>query len=85
MPKSRLRRKSSYTAPPTAQAGSRHRQHSPAWLVPLMLALFLVGIAWIVVFYISEQNYPVPSLGQSNLLVGFGFILGGFGLSTQWR
>lgn len=83
MPKSRLRRKKAYTAPPTSERSGT--KFSPAWLVPLMLALFLVGIVWIVVFYVSQQAYPVPALGQANLLVGFAFILGGFGLSTQWR
>jgi hypothetical protein len=27
----------------------------------------------------------VSELGNWNLLVGFGFIIAGFGLSTQWR
>ncbi len=83
MPKSRLRRKKAYTPPPTT--GGSAKKYSPPWLVPLMLALFLVGIVWIVIFYVSQQSYPVPALGQANLLVGFAFILGGFGLSTQWR
>jgi hypothetical protein len=27
----------------------------------------------------------VGRFGNSNLLIGFGFIIAGFGLSTQWR
>jgi hypothetical protein len=51
-----------------------------------MLALFLLGIAWLVVYYVSGGNLPVwRQLGGWNLAVGFGLILGGFGLSTQWR
>jgi hypothetical protein len=28
---------------------------------------------------------PVSALGNWNLIVGFAFIVGGFGISTQWR
>jgi hypothetical protein len=28
---------------------------------------------------------PVKALGNWNLLVGFAFIITGFGISTQWR
>jgi hypothetical protein len=51
-----------------------------------MLALFLIGIAWLVTYYIAGTGMPVVGdLGNKNLLIGFGFIIGGFGLSTQWR
>jgi hypothetical protein len=51
-----------------------------------MLALFGIGVLWLVVFYITEGDMPLVSdLENWNLLVGFGFIIAGFGLSTQWR
>lgn len=85
MPKSRLRRKSVYTPPPTPGEKAA-RKYSPAWLAPVMLAMFIIGILWIVVFYLSTTSqYPIPALGRGNLLAGFAFILAGFGLSTQWR
>ena len=43
---------------------------------------------WLVVFYLTEARMgglPSRDLGNANLLVGFGFIIAGFGLSTQWR
>jgi hypothetical protein len=56
------------------------------WLAPLMLALFVIGILWLVVFYIAQGNMPVVGgLHNWNLVVGFGFIVAGFALSTQWR
>lgn len=85
MPVSRKRKKAAYTPPPTA-TGPRKRKPSPVWLAPLMLALFGIGVLWLVVFYITEGNMPLVSgLENWNLLVGFGFIIAGFGLSTQWR
>jgi hypothetical protein len=85
VPESKKRKKAAYT-PPTAPAASRKKGPSPVWLAPLMLALFLIGIIWLVVFYLAGDNMPlVGGLGNSNLLIGFGFIIAGFGLSTQWR
>jgi hypothetical protein len=58
---------------------------SPRWLVPVMIASFILGLIWIVIFYMTETRYPVPSLGSWNMLVGFGFISVGFTLATRWR
>ena len=82
MPKSRVRKKTAYTPPPTRSAKKRV---SPPWVAPLMVGLFLVGIIWLILFYVSNNAIPVRALGNWNLLVGFGFIVAGFGVSTQWR
>lgn len=50
-----------------------------------MLALLIVGLVWIVVFYVSQQAYPVSALGAWNLVVGFVFLIAGVVLSTRWR
>jgi hypothetical protein len=58
-----------------------------AWLVPTMVGTMLIGISWIVIFYLTASNggYPMPVLRYGNLVVGFVFILAGFGLSTKWK
>lgn len=85
MPESRKRKRPVY-APPTAAGTRRRRPPSPAWFAPLMLSMFLLGIAWLVVFYITQGDMPLTGqLGNANLAIGFGFIIVGFGLSTQWR
>jgi len=79
------KRKKDYVGPKTS-TGVRKKGPSPVWLAPMMLALFGIGVLWLVVFYISQGNMPLVSgLGNWNLAVGFGFIIAGFGLSTQWR
>ena len=84
MPESRIRRKRAYTAPPARSGGPKV---NPPWFLPVMLGLFVIGLAWIVVFYLSQQRVPDPSaLGRSrNLIVGFGIVLVGFGMTTRWR
>lgn len=86
MPKSRLRRRTAYTTPPTSET-SKKKKYSPPWLVPLMLVFFALGILWLVVYYLGSGEAPVQSAlaNWQNLGIGFGFIMIGFGLATQWR
>jgi hypothetical protein len=81
VPKSRVRSKAVYTPPPK----SAKAKVSPRWLVPTMLGSLLAGLAWISVYYVSNQNLPVSALGAWNLVVGFGFIVSGVVLSTKWH
>ena len=55
-------------------ADSRGRMYGMAWVAPVMLALFLIGLAWIVVFYVTDGSLPIDALGNWNIVVGFGFI-----------
>lgn len=54
-----------------------------------MLGCFLLGLAWICVFYIfSNDLTPVwvfNDLGQKNLLVGIAFMATGFAYATRWE
>ncbi len=85
MPESKKRKKRVYVTA-TAPGTRKKKGPSPVWLAPLMLVLFGIGIAWLVVFYVTESGMPiVGDLGNLNLAIGFGFIILGFGLSTQWR
>ena len=82
MPESRARKKADYTPPPPKSAGPKS---SPPWYAPVMVALFIIGLAYIVTFYVSGTSYPVPQLGRANILVGFAIIMAGFGMATRWR
>jgi hypothetical protein len=83
VPESRNRRRPAYTAPPKR---SPSKKTSPAWVAPVMLGLFLLGIAWLVVYYVSNGEIAgFRELGPWNLAIGFGLIIAGFALSTQWR
>ncbi|MDB1086278.1 cell division protein CrgA [Streptomyces sp. ACA25] len=87
MPKSRIRKNKDGSAPKPEKKSETKIDLSSGrrWVAPLMLAMFLVGLAWIVVFYITQGDYPVGALGNWNIVVGFGFIAAGFVVSTQWK
>jgi hypothetical protein len=81
VPKSRTRSKAVYTPPPR----SAKSKVSPRWLAPTMLGCLLVGLAWIATFYVSSGSLPISALNSWNLVVGFGFLVGGVVLSTKWH
>ncbi len=82
MPRSPIRRKAVFTPPP---AKAPARVGNPRWLVPLMLACFVIGLLWVVVFYISQRSYPIGAIGSWNMAVGFALIIVGFVLATRWQ
>lgn len=84
MPKSRIRRRSVFT-PPTSDQPKAVRLGSPRWLVPLMVACFVIGLLWVVVYYVTQADYPIKDIGLWNMGIGFGFIIVGFGLATRWK
>ncbi len=83
MPKSRLRRRSAFTPPPSSTKAVRIG--SPRWLVPAMVGCFVLGLAWVVVYYITQTEYPIGAIGAWNMGIGFGLIIVGFVLSTRWK
>jgi hydrogenase-4 membrane subunit HyfE len=82
MPESRIRRKSAYTAP---AAKSSVVKPNHRLFVPVMVALLVGGLAWIVTYYITQTKYPIPGIENWNLVVGFGILLSGFVMTTRWR
>jgi len=83
VPKSRVRKKGDYTPPPKQTAKSAGM--SARWVAPTMVTLFLLGLAWVVVYYISGGTLPVGAIGAWNLVVGFTFIFGGLMVATRWK
>lgn len=84
MPKSRIRRRGAFT-PPGSERPKVVRVGSPRWLVPLMVACFVIGLLWVVVYYVTQADYPIKDIGLWNMGLGFGFIIVGFGLATRWK
>jgi hypothetical protein len=83
VPKSRVRKKPVYTAPPTK---GPKRKVSPPWLAPTMIVSLLVGLAWIALYYVTQSDMPgLRSLGGWNLVCGFVLIIVGVVLATKWH
>ena len=87
MPKSKVRKKviEQRATEQVEEVVENEIIESPSWLAPVMVANFLIGLIWIVIFYISPTSYPIPGIGAWNMLVGFGFVGIGFSLATRWH
>ncbi len=91
MPESRRRKKQAYTPPPESHGNAETEKRTPVriggsrWLAPVMVAMFLIGLAWIVVWYIAPENPVMGPLAGWNVAIGFVFIGMGFVLATKWE
>jgi hypothetical protein len=51
-----------------------------------MVTLMLLGLLWIVVFYVAGDQIPFMSaLDAWNFLIGFGLMVAGLVMSMRWR
>ena len=84
MPESKTRKKTGAVV--AAPVKPKRKGPSPRWFSFSILAFLLLGVAYLVVYYASGGTAPgMTSLGAWNLLIGFGLIVVGFTMATQWR
>jgi hypothetical protein len=51
-----------------------------------MVACFILGLAWISLYYVTQADMPgLRVLGGWNLVGGFALIVVGVVLATKWR
>jgi len=92
MPKSKVRKKSggSSSATRTAQSEGSLRAKvaapsSPIYL-GIMLGLFILGLVWLVTYYLWGAHIPLMSnLGNWNFGIAFGLLIAGLIMTMRWR
>ncbi|GAB3536994.1 cell division protein CrgA [Arthrobacter tecti] len=81
MPESKSRKK-----PVESRTPARNETApNPIWYKPVMFGLMVIGLLWILVYYISEARFPIPQIDSWNILIGFGIAIVGFLMTTRWR
>ena len=91
MPKSKVRKKND--APLRAEAlraTTKQLRPSPTWYPVVMTVIMLVGLAYLVTYYLTssgtDPRVPVMAdLGSWNFAVGFGVMLVGLIMAVRWR
>ena len=58
---------------------------SPGWWAPVFVSLLLIGLLWLIVYYVSSAVYPIPGIGAWNLAIGLGIMMVGFLMTLRWR
>ncbi|GGE96697.1 cell division protein CrgA [Mycetocola zhadangensis] len=79
------REKTKSTQAPTSAQRSGEQAPNPVWFKPVMFGFMLVGLIWIIVFYVSQGALPIAALESWNIVVGFGIAFIGFLMTTRWR
>lgn len=91
MPKSKVRKKPDAPLRTSAAAApSRMVAPSPSWYPIVMAALLVLGLAYLVVYYLTSSgtspHIPVMAgLHAWNFAVGFGVMLLGLVMAVRWR
>ncbi|GAA3752686.1 hypothetical protein GCM10022240_02160 [Microbacterium kribbense] len=70
---------------PLVERSATDAAPNAVWFKPMMVGLMLLGLAWVLVFYLSGSQFPVPGIGAWNLVIGFGIAFAGFLMTTRWR
>ena len=95
MPKSKVRKKVASTsarssAEANAAAAAAARAHvaapSSPFYIGVMLGLMILGLIWLVVYYLWGANIPfIADLGNWNFAIGFTLMIAGLLMTMRWR
>jgi hypothetical protein len=63
---------------------------NPVWFKPVMFGFMILGLFWIITYYVTSAQFPLGAatplnLENWNILIGFGIAMVGFMMSTRWK
>jgi hypothetical protein len=71
------------------QAAKQKKVKAPTsrrWVPPTFITVGLLGVLWLIVYYVAGQTIPLMSdLGNWNILIGMGLMASAFGIATLWK
>ncbi|MFG6444600.1 cell division protein CrgA [Microbacterium sp. P06] len=70
---------------PIAERSETDAAPNAVWFKPVMVGLMVIGLVWVIFFYLSGMLFPIPGIGAWNLVIGFGIAFVGFLMTTRWR
>lgn len=72
-------------AKPKAPKARKGDEANAVWFKPVMFGFMLLGLIWIITYYVSSAQLPIQAIENWNILVGFGIAMVGFLMSTRWK
>lgn len=75
---------------PKAPKTEAEDQANAVWFKPLMFGFMILGLVWIITYYVTSAQFPLGAgtpfnLENWNILIGFGIAMIGFMMSTRWK
>lgn len=87
MPESKVRK--SAAKKKRVAATKPKKVSSPAsrrWVPPTFITVGLIGVAWLIVYYVAGQDIPfMAALEDWNILIGMGGMAAAFAIATLWK
>lgn len=69
----------------SSRVGSADGDPTPVWYQIIMFGLIVIGLAWLILWYLLDFSYPIPGIGYWNVAVGIGLMMVGLLMTTRWR
>lgn len=69
----------------SASRGDQLTEPTPVWYRVIMFGLIVIGLAWLILWYLLDFSYPVPGIGYWNVGIGIGLMMIGLLMTTRWR
>jgi cytochrome c biogenesis protein ResB len=89
VPKSKVRKKTEHVSKVSSSSlapSVKALAPSPSWYPIVMVAVLVIGLAWIAVYYIAGDRVPViQDIGAWNFMVAFGIMMVGLIMAVRWR
>jgi hypothetical protein len=90
VPESRVRKSAESKKKQKAAAEAKPKKikapSSRRWVPPTFITVGLLGVAWLIVYYIAGTQIPfMTTLGNWNILIGMGGMAAAFGIATLWK
>ena len=60
-------------------------QPTPMWYKVVMIGFMIVGLLWIITYYLFQGTLPIPGINVWNLVIGLVFMMTGLIMTTRWR
>lgn len=57
----------------------------PLWYRSTMIGLMILGLLWLITWYITQGAMPVQAAGGWNVMIGFGIAMVGFFMTMRWK
>ncbi|NLS10795.1 cell division protein CrgA [Nesterenkonia sp. MY13] len=57
----------------------------PTWYKVTMFGLMIIGLLWVITYYITSGQLPLSMAGGWNIIIGFGVAMVGFFMTMKWR